>query len=210
MEVIYARISTPNQKVERQMRQEGKKVYIDVCSGSIPFAERSEGKKIIELAKVGKITDVQVCSIDRLGRNLGDILKTVEFLTEHKVNLYIEDQGLNTMIKSEGKPNPTAKLIIDVMASVYEFERKIINERMQQGREIAKAKGKYKGRQRGARTSTDKLQEKHKELIYIVQNELNNGKPLSAICREHGYNRPHVYQLIKRGLIKKDIKEMSE
>lgn len=206
MKVVYIRVSTANQNVERQMRKEGKKAYIDICSGTVPFAERAEGKKIIELSKLGKIEDVQVASIDRLGRNLGDILKTVEFLTTQQVNIYIEDQGINTMI--EGKPNPTAKLIIDIMASVYEFERKNIKERTQQGIEIAKSKGKYNGRPRGAKNK--RMEYRHKEKIAVIQSALDRGQSILSICKEYGYNRGLIYRLIDRNLINKNTEAMSE
>ena len=46
MKARYIRISTPDQKLERQhiKQHPGEKLYIDICSGSIPFNERPEGQ----------------------------------------------------------------------------------------------------------------------------------------------------------------------
>jgi len=196
MKVVYARISTANQNIERQMKQDGTKVYIDVCSGAIPFAERPDGKKLM---KAKDVTTIEVASIDRLGRNLSDILSTLEYFTNKGIDIYINDQGLHTMVGN--KPNPTATMIIQIMASVAEFERKQIKERTAQGREIAKAKGLYKGRKRGAIQAADKTLDKHAEKIQVIQSSINQGKNLLQISKEYNYNRGLIYRLIEKGLV---------
>jgi len=196
MKVVYARISTANQNIERQMKQDGTKVYIDVCSGAIPFAERPDGKKLM---KAKDVTTIEVASIDRLGRNLSDILSTLEYFTNKGIDIYINDQGLHTMVGN--KPNPTATMIIQIMASVAEFERKQIKERTAQGREIAKAKGLYKGRKRGAIQAADKTLDKHAEKIQVIQSSINQGKNLLQISKEYNYNRGLIYRLIEKGFV---------
>jgi DNA invertase Pin-like site-specific DNA recombinase len=196
MKVVYARISTANQNIERQMKQDGTKVFIDVCSGAIPFAERPDGKKLM---KAKDVTTIEVASIDRLGRNLSDILSTLEYFTNKGIDIYINDQGLHTMVGN--KPNPTATMIIQIMASVAEFERKQIKERTAQGREIAKAKGLYKGRKRGAIQAADKTLDKHAEKIQVIQSSINQGKNLLQISKEYNYNRGLIYRLIEKGFV---------
>jgi DNA invertase Pin-like site-specific DNA recombinase len=196
MKVIYARISTANQNIERQMKKDGTKVFIDVCSGALPFAERLDGKKLM---KAKDVTIIEVAAIDRLGRNLSDILSTLEYFTNKGVDIYIKDQGLHTMVA--GKPNPTATMIIQIMASVAEFERKQIRERTAQGIEIAKANGKYKGRKRGAMQPTAKTIEKHAEKIQVIQSCINDGKSLLKISNEYNYSRGLIYRLIEKGFV---------
>jgi DNA invertase Pin-like site-specific DNA recombinase len=197
MKVIYARISTANQNIERQMKKDGTKVFIDVCSGALPFAERPDGKKLM---KAKDVTIIEVAAIDRLGRNLRDILSTLEYFTNKGVDIYIKSQGLHTMVA--GKPNPTATMIIQIMASVAEFERKQIRERTAQGIAIAKTmKGKYKGRKRGAMQPTAKTIEKHAEKIQVIQSCINDGKSLLKISNEYNYSRGLIYRLIEKGFV---------
>lgn len=197
MKVIYARISTANQKAERQMQQEGSKVYLDVCSGKVPFAEREEGAKLL---KAKDVTEIEVLDIDRLGRNLSDMLTTIETFTQKGVNIYIRNQGLHTLVN--GKPNPTATMIIQIMGSIAQFEREQTKMRCAEGIAIAKAKGNiYKGRKRGSVSSPEVIKKKHAEKIQVIQSEINNGKSMNAICTEYKYNRGLIYRLIDKGLI---------
>lgn len=196
MKVIYARISTANQNAERQMKKEGNKVFLDVCSGKVPFAEREEGAKLL---KAKDITEIEVLDIDRLGRNLADMLTTIQAFTDKGINIYIKNQGLHTLVN--GKPSATATMLIQIMGSIAEFEREQTKQRCAEGIAIAKAKGKYKGKRRGAVTDTDKIRKRHQEKIQVIQSHLNAGKTISAIASEYGYNRGLIYRLIDRELV---------
>lgn len=205
MKIIYARISTANQNATRQMKQEGSKVFLDVCSGKIPFAERIEGAKLL---KAKDITEIEVLDIDRLGRNLSDMLNTIQAFTKKGVNIYIKNQGLHTLVN--GKPNPTATMIIQIMGSIAEFEREQTKQRCAEGIAVAKAndkllptdKKKYKGKPIGAVADIDKLRNKHSEKIQVIQSKLNEGKSISSISAEFNYNRGLIYRLREKGLIK--------
>lgn len=196
MKVIYARISTASQNAERQMKQDGTKLYLDVCSGSIPFAEREEGKRLLNDKT---ITEVEVLDIDRLGRNLSDILKTIETLTSRNVNIIIVNQGLHTMVN--GKVNPTATMIIQIMGSIAQFEREKIRERCAQGIAVRKAKKLYKGRVRGSSNDIEKIKAKHIEKIQVIQSSIDQGMSLNSISTKYNYNRGLIYRLIEKGLI---------
>lgn len=210
MKVVYARISTASQNEARQMKQDGTKVYLDVCSGVIPFAEREEGAKLL---KAKDVTDIEVLDIDRLGRNLRDMLNTIQTFTDKGVNIFIKNQGLNTLVN--GKPNPTADLVIQIMGSIAEFDRKNRKQRCKEGIDIAvaqdkllpKHKRKYKGKPLGAVTDIDLIRKKHAEKIQVVQSELKNGKNIYSISQEYKYNRTTIYRLIEQGLIKIEANE---
>lgn len=198
MKVVYARISTANQNAERQIMKDERKVFLDVCSGTIPFAERAEGAKLL---KAKNLEQIEVSAVDRLGRNLRDILKTLETFTNKGVDIYIKGQGLHTMI--EGKPNPYATMLIQIMGTIAEFERENTRLRTSQGIQIAKAKGKYKGKKRGAVSSLETIRNKHRDKIQIIQSCINEGKPLSYISNEYKINRGLIYRLIEKGLVDK-------
>lgn len=199
MKAKYVRISTPNQNIERQIQNEKNfdKIYIDKCSGTIPFKEREAAKKLLRNKKVSQIN---VSDITRLGRNMNDILSTIEYFTNLRVNISIENLGLSTVIN--GKNNPTASLIINLLSSISQYERDIIKERTQQGREIAKAMGKYKGRKKGTDISNDDYYHKYLKDIEAVKSMLERNINISSIAWELNIPRSRIYQFKKRNLIK--------
>lgn len=144
MKINYIRVSTGTQSKEVQEFNLSSeyKVFKEVVSGSIAFAERTEGAKIIQLVKEGKVEEILIHDISRIGRNNLDILKTIEFFTLHNVNLVSRREGLSTMI--EGKSNPIATLIIGILSTLAQHERERLKERQKEGIDKAKLKGVYK------------------------------------------------------------------
>jgi DNA invertase Pin-like site-specific DNA recombinase len=143
MKVYYLRVSTLEQNSARQMEEipEGCKVFEDKISGSIPFAERTEGRNIVNLIKQRQINTIHVHSIDRLGRNSLDILQTIQFFNEYEVNLISKKEGLQTFI--DGKKNEIASRMIGILSTLSEFELTRIKERQREGISSAKERGAY-------------------------------------------------------------------
>ena len=143
MKVYYLRVSTIEQNTARQIEEipEGCKVFEDKISGSIPFAERTEGRNIVNLIKQRQINTIHVHSIDRLGRNSLDILQTIQFFNEYEVNLISKKEGLQTFI--DGKKNEIASLMIGILSTLSEFELTRIKERQREGISSAKERGAY-------------------------------------------------------------------
>jgi DNA invertase Pin-like site-specific DNA recombinase len=139
--IKYVRVSTSIQNTARQEKTDGL-TLIDKCSGSIPFKERKNGLKVFKMAKNNDIDTLNVHSIDRLGRNTLDIMGTIQELTNLGVNVVSEKEGLSTLIN--GKENPVSKLIINILATLSEFELNRIKERQAEGIAEAKKRGVYK------------------------------------------------------------------
>lgn len=165
MKARYVRISTANQNVARQVEKSypNEKIYVDIISGSVPFCEREMGKEVLADIIKKNLTYLTVTSIDRLGRNLIDILGTIELLNEYEINLKVENLGLESLVNK--KPNSAFKLIISVMANIAEMERTTLLERQAQGIAIAKAQGKYKGKIKGSVESDVSFFRKHSEVV---------------------------------------------
>lgn len=213
MKAVYIRISTANQNIERQLKKDKSIVpFIDVCSGSVRFHKRKEGKRLMSNKKV---KEIHVKHVDRLGRNLGDILNTIEHFTNKGVNIHIEALGLNTLV--DGKTTPMAKMVISMFGAVAELEKENIKERTREGIAAAKEhdrnvksqdQKKYKGRKRGA---VSNLAEKNQMEIAWLQSKLNDGLNISEISRQSkeitpkGFSRPRIYSYLNRGLLKKPI-----
>lgn len=181
MKARYIRVSTGNQNTERQLKKNHKdeRLYIDVISGAIPFKERSEGQKMIDDIEKGLITYITVSSIDRLGRNLFDILTTLELLNTKKVILDVENLGLKSLVNNA--PNSAFKLIISVMANIAEMERETLLERQREGINIAIAKGVYKGRVKGSSESDDEFLNKYKEVVKYLKKE-QSLRDIAKLC----------------------------
>lgn len=170
MKARYVRISTPDQKYERQLRNRAnEKLFLDVLSGSIPFDQREQGKLLLEAVRGSEIDYISVNAIDRLGRNLIDILQTLKTFEENGVTVKVDNLGIESMVK--GKPNSAFKLIISVLANIAEMERETLLERQREGIAIAKAKGVYKGRLRGSNEPKDVFLSKYPN----VQKRLKEG-----------------------------------
>jgi DNA invertase Pin-like site-specific DNA recombinase len=145
-------------------------MYIDKVSGTVQFNERKEAKKLIRDIDAGLVSKIHVFSIDRLGRNILDILTVIEFLNKKNVSLFVENIGMYSIV--DNKINPAFKMIVSVLGNVAEMERDYLRERQKQGIEIAKAKGIYKGRLYGTSMTNEQLLDKYK----IVVKELEENK----------------------------------
>jgi DNA invertase Pin-like site-specific DNA recombinase len=172
--VKYVRVSTAEQNTSRQEINSGNfsKVYIEKASGAIKFEERPEGAKLLNDIENADITDIHIASLDRLGRNILDLLTMIEYFNSKSINLFVENIGMYSMI--DGKPNPTFKMIASVLGNVAEMERDNMLERQKAGIELAKLQGKYKGRLYGSRMTDKEFLKKYKK----VKVELRNGESL--------------------------------
>lgn len=152
MKVLYVRCSTIDQKTDRQRVSEKDYdiVIEDKCSGAVPFFDREGGKEILKYVNAGVLTSLSVWQIDRLGRNLRDIINTIHFFNEKQITINFVSQGLTTL-GPDKKENPISKMMISILGIVSEMERTQSKERQIEGIKIAKLKGVYKGRQEGSK-----------------------------------------------------------
>ena len=172
MKILYCRISSCDQRMDRQRVNEKdfQEVIEDKCSGSIPFFERPGGLEIRNLVEKGVLKSLSVWQIDRLGRDLRDIMNTIHYFNQKNISINFVSQGLTTL-DHEGKENPISKMIISILGIVGEMERSQIRERQSQGIKIAKLKGAYTGRKIGSKESVlDFLsKEKNKKAVEYLK-----------------------------------------
>lgn len=180
--VKYIRVSTEEQNTGRQEvnAKEFSKIYIDKTSGAIQFIERKEAKKLLADIETGMVTEIHIASIDRLGRNIIDILTMVEFFNQKSIKLFVENIGMFSLI--DNKPNPSFKMIVSVLGNVAEMERNNMLERQRQGIELAKAKGTYTGRLYGTKMTNEEILTKYKSVV----RELKNGESLRRASKIGG------------------------
>lgn len=211
--VYYSRVSSASQSSDRQIKQfqgkgleNNKDLYMDVCSGSIPFKQRSEAVRMWDFStSASDEVKIVVDSIDRLGRNFKDILSTVEDFTEKGVNIQFLKEGFETL-DSNGKVNQYGKIILAVMGSIAEAERERIRERQAEGIALAKSKGVYieNGKKRlGYIEPTEKFLAKHKDIV----TKLNAGLNYRDIAAVTGKSTSTIAKVVKTVEKRKDLKQ---
>ena len=152
MRVKYNRTSTIQQEGERFKLDKDNydlTIFDKGVSGKIPFSEREGGIKLNKLVDEGKVKEVVVEELSRLGRNTIDTLTTLKSFEEKGINVVVRGMGnLQSMI--DGKKNPIWNLITSVMSSLYELERENILERTEMGRKMYVMNGGKLGRKVGS------------------------------------------------------------
>tara|TARA_R110002049_G_C9172462_1_gene562052 strand:- start:4421 stop:5038 length:618 start_codon:yes stop_codon:yes gene_type:complete len=200
MYYYYSRISTVGQNTGRQIANfkthgdfKAENLFIDKVQGNIPFLERPEASKLFDVVTGLEKENVTIVvdSIDRLGRNLIDVLNTIERFTANGINLKSIKEGFETLVN--GEKNPIAMVVVSVMGSIAEMERNRIKERTSEGIKIAQAQGKFKGRKVGSVQSTTRLLERHP----IIIKKLNKGLTVREVAEITGKSTTTVMKLRK-------------
>lgn len=185
MKVFYSRVSTSEQNVSRQMNNldEFDYVFTDYCSGSINLWERPKGSQIKKLITEGKLSLLEVHSIDRLGRDTVSVLNIWKELTELGIKLICRNPNFQNL-NDDGKVDMFSELMLSILSTMSDFERKMIKERQREGIEKSKLEGKYRGRLVGTNESIEKFLSKPKSQMIIK--DIENGytyKEISFRCR---------------------------
>ena len=181
MKVKYNRLSSLSQSGNRLTddKTQYDLVLLDRVSGSISFKLRPKGQELTKLVEQGKISELWVEEFSRLGRNTGDVIKTLEWLDEMKVNVVVRNIGLQS--RPNGVKNPIWKMISSVMSSLYEMELENIKERTMVGRKIYVLNGGRLGRPEGTKETEKDFLEKlqTKEIIKNLKKSLT----IKDICK---------------------------
>ena len=129
---------------------------------------------------------LHVQSIDRLARNLQDLLAIVTTLKEKGVTVTFHKEKLEFVGNGAvGKADAFQELQLHFIAAVAQFERALILERQREGIAIAKRTGKYKNVGRKPILSDEQVDE--------LRVKLASGAKVSALAREYGVSRQTIY-----------------
>jgi len=191
---LYVRVSTDHQSVENQIRdlrhvarRRGWGVietYNDAgISGAKGRDKRPGLDALLKDASRGKFDVVLAWAIDRLGRSLIDLLSTIQHLEACKVDLYLDQQAIDTT-------TPMGKLVFQVTGAFAEFERSIIRQRVRAGLRRAVAQGKVLGR--------PKLPAELEERIRAALNAPDR-RGTRVIARQFGVSRPTILRIASDG-----------
>lgn len=141
--VAYARVSSQDQNLDRQLEAfkliTPDRIFTDKLSGK--NIDRPGFQDMMDYVRDGD--HLYVASMDRLARNLKDLLEVTESLQKKGVAVHFLKENIS--LDPTGDQSPIAKLLLSMMGAVAEFERSLIRERQAEGIAIAKTRGVYKG-----------------------------------------------------------------
>jgi DNA invertase Pin-like site-specific DNA recombinase len=187
MRVFYSRISTDEGQTHKRQLQNLKGfdyVFCDVITGSVPLFERGKGSEIKKLMDEGKLTHLEVHSIDRLGRNTIDVLTNWKIFTDNKVTVVCRNPNIRNF-DDQGNPDKFSELLLAVLSTMYSFEKNMINIRVKEGVRLKKMTHPelYIGRRVGTSYTPEQFLErkKSKDIINYLNKETYTYKEISKI-----------------------------
>jgi DNA invertase Pin-like site-specific DNA recombinase len=173
------------------------KVYKDEgISGRVMFTDRPSGKRLIEDIRNGKIKEVIVLRVDRLGRDTTDILSTIKLIHSYNVPITSRTEGITTLVN--GKESPMTNLLLNILSSLSEFQYHQTREKTLEGIQRGKLEGKYKGRKKGSVESIDKFFSKPK--VKKIQELLLEDIGIRKISRVVGCSTNYIYKVKEKVL----------
>jgi DNA invertase Pin-like site-specific DNA recombinase len=182
MKIGYARVSTDEQTTDPQidaLREHGcEAIYSEHASGK--HAARPELESCLKALRPGDT--LTVWRLDRLGRNLADLVRIVNDLKARGV-------GFASLTENIDTTTPAGTLVFHLFASLSEFERNLIRERTIAGLKSARSRGKSGGR-------PQKLTGKNLTMAKTLMADRSNN--VGDIAKRFGVSRATLYRLTKQ------------
>lgn len=205
--VLYVRVSTNTQEYDRQIAElqewanghyEVVGVYSEKISGAKKVADRPMLSNAIDCAIKEQATIV-CWELSRLGRNAGELLKTVLELKEQGINVYFKKENIS--IFTDGKENPFFLVVLSTLAVCAELERGNIRERMRSGYTYFRANGGKVGRKVGYRKTIKDYEKEYPNLVADLREKAKGVKgklySVRALAERHKVNPSTVQAITK-------------
>lgn len=170
MKIGYARVSTQDQNLDRQLdnlKAAGcERIFNEKMTGT--KSDRPELKTMMLTLRQGDILVID--SFSRLSRSTKDLLELVEKLTGMGVHLVSLKENLDTT-------TATGKLMLTMLSALSQFERDLIAERTIDGLKAARARGRCGGR---PKLGTDK--DRKQAVAMYHANVMSNKEIADKFC----------------------------
>lgn len=173
----YARVSTKDQNLARQeeaLEKEVDRYFCDKSTGK--NMDREEFQKMLGQLRSGDT--LKVISIDRIGRNVRELVNTAYQLEEMGVNIVSIKEGINTSTSM-------GKIFYNLIAVFAELELNSIHERQRAGIEAAKKEGRFTGR------PPKKLND---DLVQIIKEVDSGNLSVNRACKLLGISSTTFYR----------------
>ncbi|MGH8921661.1 MAG: recombinase family protein [Actinomycetes bacterium] len=184
LELGYARVSTTKQSLERQLDAlaatglPDERIYVDKKTGAT--VDRPGLTKLLEYARPGDT--IVAYTLDRLGRNLREVLNLVHDLGEKGIGVRSLADPIPIKTADEGM----ARIAFLLLALFAEMERTFTAERAAHARSVAEAAGRLVGRP--VAHSADKI-----EYARLLKGE---GATLGQIAAKTGIPKTSVHRYL--------------
>lgn len=200
MKIGYARVSTREQNLDRQLDQLKKAGCKKI------FQEKLSGKNMDRpalqnlLSFIREDDEVIVISLDRLGRSSQDITKILEKIKQKEATINILNLPSFEGITDPNLKNLLTNLVLEIQKYISEQERQTLLERQKEGIRLAKERGAYKG---GVVQYSKDSKNPQRRLIYETVVDMlerkRNGEPITIqqIANRVGITRSTVYRIKK-------------
>ena len=199
--VIYARVSSESdrQNTDRQIaelrdyadrnRLVVEKDFSEHISGAKKNEERPTLCECLDYCKSHHVHTLLINALDRLGRNVDEVLANVKFCKDNNINIYFQKENLN-IFQPDGTKNPFLNIFISVLGTCAELERSSIAYRLATGRKRYIENGGKLGRKEGYHKSRERKQEEYKDIINYLRKGYSvritsklTGKGISTVQR---------------------------
>jgi DNA invertase Pin-like site-specific DNA recombinase len=181
----YARVSTIDQDLDAQLAAliaggvDSQRVFTDTLSGSAKTA-RPGLMAMLDYARGGDT--VVVAAIDRLGRSVAEVTRTIAELGERRIILRALREGVDTA-------TPTGRAVAAIMATLAELELELGRERRAASRESRR------DRQLPATKSPKLNPDRQRQLRRLAA----TGEPVRELAEAFGVGRATAYRYLARG-----------
>tara|TARA_R110002049_G_scaffold138151_2_gene298160 strand:+ start:104 stop:1507 length:1404 start_codon:yes stop_codon:yes gene_type:complete len=150
--VIYARVSTIDQGVNRQIDDLNKwatyknlevvKVYQDKISGfKKGFEDRESWNEMIEYVEKNNISNIMVSELSRISRRQVDLIVFVSECSKKGICIHVQKENLITL-NEDGSENSNAQMLISIISSMAQQESQSLSYRIKSGRDNAIKNGR--------------------------------------------------------------------
>lgn len=179
----YARVSTTGQKLDSQIKQLREIDVEKIVSEKISGIVEKKNELDILLGQMISGDTLVVTRLDRLGRSTKQLLELVDSFSQRGIHLVVLNLGIDTRTSS-------GKFILTVMAAFSELDRSLLIEKQQAGIDIAKKKGKYKGRRR-------KYTLQHPSVSHALELHEQGNKTIKEICQITHLSEATFYRCLR-------------
>lgn len=195
----YARVSTDDQRLDLQLAALtnagvlSDNIYTDTASGQ-SMAKRHGLRAAFKDLRDGDV--LVIWKLDRLGRNLAELIQTVQFIRGKGAHLRCLTQAIDTT-------TPAGVFVFHIFGAMAEFERALIVERTNAGLAIARAQGRKGGRRP---VFTDRKQQE-------VMALLSEGKSVAVVAKQAKVSKSTIHKwraLVQPDAVTDDLEKETE
>ena len=212
MRVSYERVSTTKQQngIEQQHNDivrycDFKQIELDRTFTDFGISggtdDREQFQEMMKLVKQGLVEEIIITELSRFGRDLGNCIKNLDLLKQHKVNLICLKENINL-------DNPSGKMITQLLMLVMEFEKNMVGERVKNILNDKKLNNKrYTKSVYGYDFVNGKMVENQREMMMLKKLKMLRGKgksynEIKDYLNRNGYKKKNNTQFNRDNVVK--------